>query len=142
MSELNFKKIINSLIICAEFADLAAGEGIEINGIDPSDAIMDLIDQLDLSGDEVINIRESLEAWNTRAAPKVKALEWDDHKNSHYGIGILGEHYSIYVYSNGSELCRDRDDQSHEYLAQYPTPDEAKAAAQSHYEKLILEALV
>ena len=73
---------------------------------------------------------------------KIKFLDWADYGKSSYGIGILGEHYTIHVTANGSDLWRDRDDQAREYLAEYPTPEEAKAAAQSYYEKLILEALV
>jgi hypothetical protein len=137
MSELNFKKIINSLIICAEFADLAAGEGIEINGIDPSDAIMDLIDQLDLSGDEVINIRESLEAWNTRAAPKVKALVWFKlrelcHVSSpcaNLEYRVLEQGVDFFVTING------------ERFGSSNSIGLAQAMAQGHFEKLILEAL-
>lgn len=80
-------------------------------------------------------------SWNTRAVPKVKALKWYEYTKSLHGSGILGEHYTIYIIFEGFALWRDRDDQAREHMGVYDTPELAKAAAQSHYEKLVLEAL-
>jgi hypothetical protein len=90
---------------------------------------------------DYMNYEDALKAWNTRAAPKVKALEWFRYTTSCYGHGILGQGYRIDVKAACCELYLDRDDQAREFLGEYKIQDQAKAAAQSHYEKLVLEAL-
>jgi hypothetical protein len=86
-------------------------------------------------GIEGIRERTS-EAWNTRAAPKVKALEWH-----------LNDIIVKYQANTGFYRVKHRVDQTfeltkrYECLGAFRTLSEAKAAAQSHYEKQILEAL-
>jgi hypothetical protein len=91
-------------------------------------------------GIEGIRERTS-EAWNTRAAPKVKALEWSVEVRGSRTSGIMGENYEINMTSKGYDLWLDRDDQCADLIGNYETLEKAKAAAQSYYETQILEAL-
>lgn len=79
--------------------------------------------------------------WNTRAAPKVKALEWREGAGFYRTSGIMGENYEIVETSKGFHLCLDRDDQCTDLIGSYPTLEAAKLGAQSYYESQILEAL-
>lgn len=70
-------------------------------------------------------------AWNTRAVPKVKALEWVRGANDYwYAIGVAM--YVIWYKMEGYEL---------EHKSTHPTLEAAKAAAQADYESRILAAL-
>lgn len=85
--------------------------------------------------------------WNTRAAPKVKALEWRDATwkgvKEEATINGICEYrafhrpnckaYGAIVSSNNINTDK--------IGLTFSSMEEAKAAAQSHYEKLILEAL-
>ena len=110
----------------------------------------------------LVRARQEIKRLSVVAAPKVKALEWvydggkvrlDDNlmfgkgydydglemcRQEAYGVGcnyliwpdsITSKDFSLYATSDGLYI-------------QSLTEQEAKAAAQSHYEKLILEALV
>jgi hypothetical protein len=87
-------------------------------------------------GIEGIRERTS-EAWNTRAAPKVKALEWFKlrelcHVSSpcaNLEYRVLEQRLDFFVTING------------ERFGSSNSVGLAKAMAQGHYEKLILEAL-
>jgi hypothetical protein len=85
-------------------------------------------------------------SWNTRAAPKVKRLLWEnpskDNNYIHiartlfgdYGIHICGGRHMAWIEKN----VKPYEEFIGEEVGSVP---EAKAAAQSHYEKQILEAL-
>jgi hypothetical protein len=79
--------------------------------------------------------------WNTRAAPKVKALEWSEGTRGYRTSGIMGENYEINLVSKGYDLWLDRDDQCIDLIGNYATLKLAKSGAQSYYKKQILEAL-
>jgi hypothetical protein len=87
---------------------------------------------------DYMEYRDALKAWNTRAAPKVKALDFIDSKSE--GCNII---YNIKKWPNSKKyrVMFNRfggiDWLNDEFDSWY----DARVGAQSHYEKLILEAL-
>jgi hypothetical protein len=87
--------------------------------------------------------------WNTRATPEVKALEWTDAswKNllERRATNAIC-HYSVFFRPDDETWGAARwqvsvYDETEVLGHHFESEDQAKAAAQSHYEKLILEAL-
>ena len=95
-------------------------------------------DHIGVTVHSLLTEEETIKAWNTRAAPKVKPLEFTDSKAE--GCNII---YNIKKWPNskkyrvmfnrfgGIDWLNDEFDSWHD----------ARVGAQSHYEKLILEAL-
>jgi hypothetical protein len=82
--------------------------------------------------------------WNTRAAPKVKALEWEKLHESFYRVYFVGDvNFRVETYNQKTWICLYSVPGYCNTLVEgeFKSADEAKDAAQSHYEKLILEAL-
>jgi hypothetical protein len=91
---------------------------------------------------DYMNYEDALKAWNTRAAPKVKALEWERRgKLTHLFADIFGETYFDIVMGPDGYVKMSTLETGFTVFIIYETLEKAKAAAQSHYEKLILEAL-
>lgn len=82
--------------------------------------------------------------WNTRAAPKVKALEWEKLHENFYRVYLIGDvNFRVETYNQETWICLYSVPGYCNTLVdgKFNSAEAAKAAAQSHYEKLILEAL-
>lgn len=81
-----------------------------------------------------------INAWNTRAAPKVKQLVWGDGSER-----IYSKDYEIFTgHTNGKfrVIINIRNsNERFELIGTFDTIEAAKDAAQSHYEQTILSAL-
>jgi hypothetical protein len=94
----------------------------------------------------LMRARAKIRELNTRAAPKVKALEWEGKESDCYlsAETPIGTYGVMIQYSD--EWVAEFDAAADKLSPKGVSPicssmDQAKAAAQSHYEKLILEAL-
>jgi hypothetical protein len=79
-----------------------------------------------------------VEAWNTRAAPKVKPLEWEDARDGRWSQSRTGSGFEYLIRDMGEYFLLPFPWKPPE---RFPTVEAAKAAAQADYERRILEAL-
>ena len=130
------------------------GDGSSVEGC--VNIVSDDIKTILVSDVEERFAKEICSRWNTRAAPTVKALNWTDIDNRFVAYVQLPLSTLKYVIEqNGVEAgvskswfmelnLFDTSEQLVNFCSfgkDYSSPAEAKAAAQSHYEKLVLEAL-
>ena len=81
--------------------------------------------------------REAIAAWNTRATPKVKPLEWVDL----YGDGSRFDTSSDHVLGFHASFIQTAHGYYHSALGRHETYNDAVEAHQADYERRILEAL-
>jgi hypothetical protein len=87
---------------------------------------------------------ELARVWNTRTAPKVKQLEWEKLHKNFYRAPLIGDvNIRVETYDQKEWMCLYSVPGYCNTLVdgKFKSAEEAKAAAQSHYEKQILEAL-
>jgi hypothetical protein len=128
---------------CGEYPKFyGAGDG---SGFESIDCIND--DCITSVTTGYMDYKAAFEAWNTRAAPKVKALNWKELPDAEiYGLvyqarcplGTLSisktklHGWGVWIINGSNQQL---------IFWKHKSCAEAKAAAQSHYAKLILEAL-
>lgn len=85
---------------------------------------------------------EAIAAWNTRAAPKVKPLVWDERYDGVSRAEYRPRHfYECHDIGRGWVCHETIHGTGHSIGEVWTTREEAKAAAQADYERRILEAL-